>query len=117
MVLTLQVPDELADRLRSHEEDLPQILEMGLRELSAGDETGFKGIGEILETLAGLPTPEEVLALKASPTLQRRVNALLEKNREQGLTAEEEREWARYEYMEHLVRMAKAQAKAKLMVS
>ncbi len=117
MALTLTIPDELADRLRSHQDDLPRILEMGLRELSAADEVGFKGIAEVLETLAGLPTPEAVLGLRPAPTLQRRVSALLEKNREQGLARDEEREWERYQYLEHLVRTAKAQAKAKLVAS
>ena len=42
------------------------------------------------------------------------VRALLEKNRAEGLSDDEEREWERYEYLEHLVRMAKAKAKLKL---
>jgi hypothetical protein len=117
MVLTLTVPDELAHQLQSHEEDLPWILETGLRELNAADEVGFKGIAEVLETLAGLPTPEEVLALAPSSTLQQRVSTLLEKSQEQGLALAEEREWACYQFLEHLVRMAKAQAKAKLAAS
>jgi hypothetical protein len=39
---------------------------------------------------------------------------LLEKNSTEGLTAEEEREWGAYEYLEHVVRMAKANAALKL---
>lgn len=35
MEITLNVPDELATRLRPVEDQLPQILEWGLRELSA----------------------------------------------------------------------------------
>jgi len=38
---------------------------------------------------------------------------LLEKNREEGLTAEENAEWEQYMYLEHLVRMAKAKALAR----
>jgi hypothetical protein len=38
------------------------------------------------------------------------VQELLEKNREEGLTPAEEQEWQQYEYLEHLVRMAKARA-------
>ena len=34
----------------------------------------------------------------------------LEKNREEGLSPAEEQEWQQYEYLEHLVRMAKARA-------
>ena len=42
------------------------------------------------------------------------MSALLEKNRTTGLTADEEEEWRRYQYLEHLVRLAKAKAALKL---
>ncbi len=58
------------------------------------------------------------LSVRAGQTrlvsLEERVQNLLEKNRAEGLSADEEREWERYEYLEHLVRMAKAKAKLKL---
>ncbi|MCP3963952.1 MAG: hypothetical protein GY719_39465 [bacterium] len=114
MVLTLKVTDDLAARLRPHEEELPRILEFGLREVSADRLRGFEGVAEVLETLASLPTPEEVLALRPSTSFQERIDALLEKNRVDGLSQEEEREWERYQYLEHLVRLAKAKAKGRL---
>ena len=114
MVLTLNVTDDLAARLRSHEDELPRILEFGLRELSAGRIAGFQGMAEVLETLASLPTPEEVLALRPTTSLQERIDALLEKNRAEGLSREEEREWEHFQYLEHLVRLAKAKAKGRL---
>ena len=114
MVLTLDVSDELAAQLRGHEDELPRILEIGLRELSAGRLRGFPGVAEVLETLASLPTPEEVLALRPSASLQERSDSLLEKNRTEGLSMEEEREWEKYRYLEHLVRLAKAKAKGRL---
>ena len=55
-------------------------------------------------------TSEEILSLRPSNALQSRVQELLEKNREEGLTPAEEQEWQQYEYLEHLVRMAKARA-------
>jgi hypothetical protein len=64
--------------------------------------------------LANLPTPEEILALKPSEALQQQISALLEKNRMLGLTLEEERSWQQYEYVEHLVRLAKAKALLRL---
>lgn len=103
-----------ADRLRSHQERLTEILELGLRELNAGGQSGFEGAAEVLEFLAGLPSPEEILALRPSDRLRGRVQELLEKNRQAKLTPEEEEEWERYEYLEHLVRMAKASACLKL---
>ncbi len=39
---------------------------------------------------------------------------LLEKNRTNGLTPSEQREWQQYQYVEHLVRLAKANAVRKL---
>src|SRR5207247_7307834 len=77
--ITLQLPDELAERLRKHEERLPEILELGLRELDADPQSGFEGTTEVLEFLAGLPSPEDILKLRPSERLRRQVQELLEK--------------------------------------
>jgi hypothetical protein len=108
--ITLHLPDELVERLRKHEERLPEILELGLRELSAETPLGFEGAAEVLEFLATLPSPEEILNLKPSDRLQLQVQGLLEKNRAGTLSSQEKRDWERYEFLEHLVRMAKAEA-------
>ena len=112
--ITVHVPQELADQLRPVENQLPRILELGLRELYAAAQPHFVGAAQILEFLAGLPTPTEILALRPSPELQTRVSELLEKNRAEGLSRDEEQEWQQYEYLEHLVRLAKANAYLKL---
>lgn len=112
--ITLNIPQELAGRLRPLTGQLPRILELGLREFDAVEQVGFEGAAEVLELLASLPTPEEILALRPSKGLQVRISELLEKNRTTGLTADEEREWEQYQYLEHLVRVAKAKAYAKL---
>jgi hypothetical protein len=114
MDITLTVPDELATRLRTVEHELPQILELGIREWQARGETGFSGMVGVLETLASLPTPEEVLALRPSSSLEERIEELLDKNRTGGLSPEEQREWEAYQYVEHLVRLAKTRAALKL---
>jgi hypothetical protein len=54
------------------------------------------------------------LALRPSSALQERITALLEKNRDEGLSASEEQEWEQYRFLEHLVRIAKAKACLKL---
>jgi hypothetical protein len=109
MDLTLTIPDELATRLRTVEDRLPEILELGLREwLSIPP--GYAGLNDILETLAGLPSPEEVLALRPAIALQARIEELLAKDRAGGLSDGERREWEHYEYIEHLIRLAKARA-------
>lgn len=114
MQIKVEIPDELALRLSPLQEDLPQIIELGLREWNADSQTGFSGLAEVLEFLANLPSPEEILKLKPSETLQQQIEDLLAKNRTVGLTTQEERLWQQYEYVEHLVRMAKAKALLKL---
>ncbi len=114
MEITLRVPDELAARLRGFENELPQVLELGIREWHARREAGFPGMAGILETLASLPTPEEVLALRPAPALQERIENLLVKSRNGGLSPAEQQEWEQYQYVEHLVRLAKARAALKL---
>lgn len=113
MQLTLEVPERLAQSLAAAGNDLPRILELGVRAWSAGGTPEYEGVAEVLETLARLPTPEEVLALRPSAVLQDRIDELLAKNRAGKLDAAEEREWQRYAYLEHLVRLAKATALAK----
>lgn len=114
MQIRVDIPDELALRLSPLQDQLPQILELGLREWNAMGQSGFSGLAEVLEFLANLPASEEILALQPSEMLQQQVEQLLEKNRTIGLTADEERSWQQYEYVEHLVRMAKAKALLKL---
>ncbi|MGP0067960.1 MAG: hypothetical protein ACLQGP_30745 [Isosphaeraceae bacterium] len=105
----MTIPNELAARLRAVEDRLPEILELGLREWLSTPR-GYAGLNDLLETLARLPSPEEILALRPAPILQDRIEALLDKNRAGGLSEEERREWERYQYIEHLVRLAKARA-------
>ena len=53
--ITLKLPDDLAEQLRNREDRLPEILELGLRELNAEGQGRFEGSAEVLEFLAGLP--------------------------------------------------------------
>ncbi|MFM7424603.1 MAG: hypothetical protein ACKO7W_06355 [Elainella sp.] len=114
MQITLELPDELVSQLSLLKDKLPQILQLGLRELNAGAQVGFTGAAEVLEFLAKLSSPEEIIALRPSEALQAQISLLLEKNRIQGLTADEEQTWQQYQYLEHLVRLTKAQALVKL---
>lgn len=114
MKVTLDLPDELAADLRQFEHQSATIVAAGLREIKAPGGGIFHGLSPVLEKLAELPSPQEVLALRPSPELQARITDLLRKNREEGLTPEENAEWQRYETVEHLVRLAKARAAAKL---
>lgn len=112
--VNLKIPEDLATRLLPLENQLPRILELGLRELNAINQPGFKGAAEVLEFLASLPPPEEIVKLRPSEALQDSISRLLEKNRASGLSSEEKQEWEQYQYLEHLVRIAKARALLKL---
>ncbi|OQW86514.1 MAG: hypothetical protein BWK78_09965 [Thiotrichaceae bacterium IS1] len=114
MLITANVSDELAMQLRPFEKQLPRLLDYGLREFNATTQVGFRGMNEVLELFAKLPTPEEILALRPSETLRTEIERLLEKSRTEGLTSEEEQQWQQYEYLEHLVRLAKTHAILKL---
>ena len=114
MQITVDIPDDMAQQLASLQDELPQILALGLLQVKANPATGFSGLTEVLEFLAKLPSPQETLTLRLSDTAQAQVEELLEKNRAGGLTALEQRLWQQYEFVEHLVRMAKAQALLKL---
>ena len=115
--ITLSLPDDLASQVRAHQEEIPKILELGLRELNAAAQSGFDGAADVLELLAALPSPEEILKLRPSARLSARVSELIEKSRTGAMTARDEEDWERYEYLEHLVRMAKAAAQLKLATS
>ena len=68
---------------------------------------------EVAEFLAQLD-PIKLLELKPSAEVQERVEALIEKKKETGLTADEQYELDRYLALEHLMALAKARARIHL---
>ena len=114
MEVIIDLPENLAISLQSNKQNLPQIFEAGLREFKASSSIGYKNVADVLEFLASLPTPKEILELRPSEDLQARIGELLEKNRREGLSEAEEKTWSSYEFVEHLVRIAKAKASSQL---
>ena len=116
--ITLQLPDDLAGLLSKYEDRLPEILEEGIRtrELGAASFSPKKygDLAEIFEFLARLPAPKEILEYKVSERLQQRSHDLLEKNRNKKLTAQEEEELDHFEFINHLMSLAKVRAAIKL---
>jgi hypothetical protein len=115
MLITLDLPQDLGMRLYPFKQQLPRLLELGLKELclvrlKKPTDANFQSLNDILEFLAKLPNANEILALRPSEALQNEMNELLEKQRAQGLTTDEEQQWQQYEYIEHLVRTAKGNA-------
>ena len=110
MEITIRVPDELGKRLELARERLPELLERALAEESR-DNTGVAADEhKIIDTLTGNPSPQTVLDLRASDTLQMRMSELLERSKQEELSRAEEIEMERYLTLEHLVRLAKAHA-------
>ncbi len=114
MQITLDIPDDIATTVQ---DNLPQILALGLREMNANPNNGFSGLTEILHFLAKLPSPQEVLNLHLAPAAQQEIDSLLEKNRTQRFNEDDRLLWQHYEFIEHLVRLAKTQALIKLQQS
>jgi hypothetical protein len=108
--ITINVPVELARELAQVQDRLVEVLERGLREVLAESGSGGQDEQQIMAVLAGQPSPEEVLALRPSTSMQERVSRLLDRSNEGGLSAEEAAELERYLMLEHLVRLAKGHA-------
>ena len=114
MQIILDIPDDIATTMQ---DNLTQILALGLREMNANPNNGFSGLTEILYFLAKLPSPREVLNLHLASETQQEIDNLLEKNRTQGFDESDRLLWQHYEFIEHLVRLAKTQALIKLQQS
>lgn len=74
-------------------------------------------VDEILDFLLSQPTPEQVIALRASATAQDRLRYLLDGNRSQTLNDAERVELDAYLQLDNLVTRLKARARLKLAVS
>jgi len=109
--ITLQVPEDLAERLQSVREQLPEILEIGLqysRPLSV------RAYAQVLDFLAIAPTPAEILTFRPSPAIQTEVNRLLSRRKAGTLTPDEESELDRIGDLEHILMALKARARQQL---
>ena len=78
MDITLTVSDALAEKLIPLQNRLPEIIERGLRDCQNSSINEFSGCSNVVELLATLPTPEQVLELRPALALQERMRALLE---------------------------------------
>lgn len=113
--ITLEIPDDLALRLAPVRERLPKLLSAAL-ELLPADEAAtphaFSSVfDEMIAFLASRPLPEQILAFKISAASQQRLAELLDKNREAGLTEDENAELDSYEQVHHTMLLLKARAR------
>ena len=117
--ITLEVPDELATQLNSVGNHLPALLYETLKSRAGEKTAGLLKSGalhpacrEMFDFLRSGPTPAEIIAHRPAAELQDRVARLLEKNREEGLTNEEEAELDGYEQVDDLMSLLKAHARS-----
>lgn len=84
--MTIDVPDALAAELKDVQDQMGRIIELGLERFRDVDQDAsrFASMSEVVDVLAQLPEPEEILALRPSKALQERISALIEKSRSTG---------------------------------
>ena len=112
--ITIQIPDELVEQLQPFRDRLFEVLQRGLEELSGDVSATRLDEEDIMVLLASQPTPQEILAIRPSESLQQRVSELLVKRKSEALSLQEETELERHLTIEHLVRLAKTRAYAQL---
>jgi hypothetical protein len=120
--LTIQVPDELAQRLEPFRDRLPELLTLAVETIlpstsssdllpSVANPTDTPiAYAEVLDFLITRPTPQKIVAFKVSAEAQERIRTLLDKNREGRLTEIETAELDLYEQLEHMMILLKAKA-------
>ena len=115
--ITLELPDELAARLRLEPARWPgfvrEAVEFKLAQLSSIAATPPLA-QELVDFLATQPEMSQIAAFKISADAQDRLEELLDKNRESTLTASEQAELDRYFQYRHALILLKASARCVL---
>ena len=109
--MTIQMSDELAQRLRPLRNRMTEIIELGLRDIAP---QAHALSGEIVEFLAGGPPPQAILVFRPTMEAQARVADLLSKNQAGTITPEEQAELDQCESLDYLMTMIKARARQRL---
>ena len=112
--ITIQVPESLAERIAAVRDRLPEVLAVGLKDLPPLPTEVYR---YVLEFLANNPSPQAILDFEPTPTMQDRINELLERNRAGNLTPPESAELDEYEKINRFVRKYKIQAMKHLQAS
>jgi hypothetical protein len=69
---------------------------------------------DVLDLLSSTPTPEQIIEFQPSAPLRARVSELLERQRDIGLTAEEQAELDEFAQLNHFMSMLRARARKRL---
>jgi hypothetical protein len=122
--LTIEIPDELAQRLAPYKNQISEIfanlVNTSLREKSIDkldisstpSPTELPTYLEIIDFLVNRPTSEQIAKFKVSEQSQTRLRELLQKNRDISLISSEVAELNLYEQLDTLMTMMKVRAYA-----
>ena len=122
--LTIDIPDELAQRLAPYKNQISEIftnlVNTSLREnvmdkldiSSTPSPTELPTYLEIIDFLVNRPTSEQIATFKVSEQAQTRLRELLQKNSDTHLVSSEEAELNLYEQLDTLMSMMKIRAYA-----
>ncbi len=109
--MTIEVPENLAQRLAPMQDRMIEIIELGIRELAPNRNDHYI---DVVDFLADGPSSAEIIELQASPDMQERIAELLDKNRDGTITEQEATELDRYEQLDYLITLIKARARQRL---
>ncbi|MCG6133873.1 MAG: hypothetical protein MET45_04305 [Nostoc sp. LLA-1] len=70
MQITVEVSEELGQKLQQFQDRLQEIVECGLQELLSENSGNFLDEKQIIALLASQPTPEQILGIRPSPEFQ-----------------------------------------------
>lgn len=105
--ITIEVPEALAEQIATVRDRLPEVLAVGLKELSPLPNEVYR---YVLEFLASNPSPETILDFELTPAMRERANELLERERNGRLTAAEETELDEYARIDNILSTLKTGA-------
>jgi hypothetical protein len=102
--ITLEIPDDLGEKLSVIGDRLPEFLALSLEQ----PPLPAKIYQYIVNFLASGPTPEEIREFRPTTEMIERLQTLLNRSKEGILTLNEEQELREYERIEHLIILLKA---------
>ena len=109
--LTIEIPEELAFKLKPVQNRMTEIIELGLQ---AVQPVHYGLYNEVIEFLVNRPLPQDILAFQPSKKSVERVTLLLNKNVKEGLTTAESNELDTYQQLDHFMTLIKARTRLQM---
>ncbi|PZO48134.1 MAG: hypothetical protein DCF15_18220 [Phormidesmis priestleyi] len=104
--LTIEIPDDLLEQISLVKEQLPELLRRCIHPLALPAQV----YRYVLDFVTSQPTPEQIEAFHPTADMRSRLKYLIEKEKNDGLSSEEQQELTEYERIEHLIIMFKTGA-------